>query len=81
MSQVGMFLHYFGHLCLALGAIQMGHFLDSKVQLKTRSKSTSIEPLIDFLAYREQNLWLINQKMIKILLLQKLLLAAFHCRQ
>ena len=29
-SQVGVFLCYFGHLCLALGAVPMGHFLDSK---------------------------------------------------
>jgi len=29
--------------------------------LNTKSKSTSIEPLIDFLAYRELKLWLINQ--------------------
>jgi len=30
-SQVGVFLCYFGHLFLALGAVPMGHFLDSKV--------------------------------------------------
>jgi len=33
-SQVGVFLHYFGHLCLALGAVPMGHFLDSKFSWK-----------------------------------------------
>jgi len=31
--------------------------------LKTRSKSTSTEPLIDFLAHRERKLWLIDQKL------------------
>ena len=29
-SQVGVFLGYFSHVCLALGAVPMGHFLDSK---------------------------------------------------
>ena len=33
-SQVGVFLCYFGHLCLALGAVPMGHFLDSKFSWK-----------------------------------------------
>ena len=33
-SQVWVFLHYFGHLCLALGAVPMGHFLDSKFSWK-----------------------------------------------
>ena len=33
-SQVGVFLRYFGHLCLALGAIPMGHFLNSKCSWK-----------------------------------------------
>jgi len=31
----------------------------------------SIELLIDFLAYRERKLWLVNQKLTKILLPQK----------
>jgi len=30
MSKVGVYLGYFGHLCLALGAVPMGNFLDSK---------------------------------------------------
>jgi len=25
-SQIGVFLRYFGHLCLAFGAVLMGHF-------------------------------------------------------
>jgi len=29
-SQVGVFLRYFSYLYLALGAVTMGHFLDSK---------------------------------------------------
>ena len=33
-SQVGVFLCYFGHLCLALGAVPMDHFLDSKLSWK-----------------------------------------------
>jgi len=45
------------------------------------SKSASIEPLIDFLAYPVRKLWLINQKLTKILLPQKSLLGAFHPRQ
>jgi len=35
-SQVGVFLCYFGHLCLALGAVPMGHFLDSMFSWKLR---------------------------------------------
>jgi len=31
MSQVGVVLGYFGHLCLALGAVPMGHFLNSSL--------------------------------------------------
>jgi len=33
-SQVGVFLRYFGHLFLALGAVPIGHFLDSKFSWK-----------------------------------------------
>ena len=56
-------------------------FFGLKIQLKTRSKSVSIEPLIDFPAYRERKLWLITQKLTKILLPQKQLCEAFHPRQ
>ena len=58
-----------------------GPLFGLKVQLKTRSKSASIEPLIDFLAYREQKLWLINQKLTNILLPQKPLWGAFLPRR
>ena len=37
-----------------------------KIFLETRPKSASLEPLDDFLAYRERKLWLINQKLTKI---------------
>ena len=33
-SQVGVFLRYFGHICLTLGAVPMGYFLDSKFSWK-----------------------------------------------
>jgi len=33
-SQVGVFLRCFGHICLALGVVPMGHFLDSKFRWK-----------------------------------------------
>jgi len=33
-SQVGVFLCYFGHLCLALGDFPMGHFLDTMFSWK-----------------------------------------------
>jgi len=49
--------------------------------LKTRSKSASIALLIDFLAYREQQLWLINQKIDLNFDPQNSLLGAFHRRQ
>jgi len=49
--------------------------------LETRLKSASVEPSIDFLAYRERKLWLINQKLTKILLPRKSLLGEFHRRQ
>jgi len=65
----------FDHLCLALGTVPMGYFLDSKF------KSTSTESLIDFLTYREQKFWLINQKLTKILLPQKPLRGTFLPRQ
>jgi len=39
--------------------------------LETRLKFASLELLNDFLAYRERKLWLINQKLTKILLPQK----------
>jgi len=48
-----------------------GPFFGLKVELKTRSKSACIEPLIDFLVYRERKLWLINVKLSKNLLPQK----------
>ena len=33
-SYVGVFLCYFDHLCLAVGVVPMGHFLDSKLSWK-----------------------------------------------
>ena len=60
-SQVGVFLQYFGHLCLALGAVPMDHFWTLNL-VETTSKSASIEPLINFLAYCEQKLLVLNQK-------------------
>jgi len=48
-----------------------GPFVGLKVLLKTKSKFASIEPLIDFLAYQERKLWLINRKLTKIMLPQK----------
>ena len=59
------------------GRCPNGPFFWLKVSLKTRSKYASIELLIDFLAYREWKLWLINQKLTKILLPQKPLWGAF----
>jgi len=56
---------------MALVAVPMDHIFGLKIKLKTKSKPASIEPLIDFLAYRELKLWLINQKLAKILLPQK----------
>jgi len=49
--------------------------------LETRPKSAFLEPLNDFLAYRKRKLWLINQKLTKILLPQKPLRGAFRPRQ
>jgi len=42
-----------------------------KIFLETRPKSAFLEPLNDFLGYRERKLWLINQNLAKILLPQK----------
>ena len=41
----------FGHLWPALGPNPLTQSIGLKVLLKTRSKSASIEPLIDLLAY------------------------------
>jgi len=41
----------FGHLWLALGLNPLNHSVGSKVLLKARSKSASIETLIDLVAY------------------------------
>jgi len=49
--------------------------------LETRPKSASLEPLNDIPAYQERKLWLINQKLTKILLPQKPLWMAFLPRQ
>jgi len=54
---------------------------NAETQHKNRSKSASMEPLIDFLAYWERKLWLIDQKLTKILLPQKPLWGAFHPMQ
>ena len=53
------------------GPQPIGPLFCLKISLETRPKSASLEPLNDFLAYRERKLWLINQKLTKILLPQK----------
>jgi len=53
------------------GPQSIGPLFWLKILWETRSKSASLEPLNDFLAYRELKLWLINQKLTEILLPQK----------
>ena len=77
----GGVLAFFGHLYLALDHNPLGHYFGSRFSWKLGQNPASLEPLADFLAYREGKLWLINQKLSKILPPQKTLWRAFRPRQ
>jgi len=62
---------FFGPPLPGPGPQPIGLFFWLKIFLETRPKSASLEPLNDFLAYRERKLRLINQKLTNILLPQK----------
>jgi len=72
---------FFGPPLPGPGPQPIGLFFWLKIFLETRPKSASLEPLNDFLAYRERKLRLINQKLTNILLPQKPLWGAFLPRQ
>ena len=62
------------------GRCPNGTFFGLNVLLESWLKYESLEPLINCLAHRELKLWLINQKLTRILLPQKPLWGAFHPR-
>jgi len=61
---VGVILCFFGHLYPVLGADPISHFF-GEVFLETRQKSTTLEHLIDILAYLETKLQVKNQNLAK----------------
>jgi len=67
VSQVGVFLYFYGLLCTALDAhlISKGPTFSSKYFYETRLSHESLEPLIDFLAYLDEKLCHKNQKVVK----------------
>jgi len=78
--QVEVFLFFWPSLP-GPGPQSIGPLFWLNIFLETRPISASLEPLNDFLAYLERKIWLINQKLIKILLPQKPLWGAFHSMQ
>ena len=69
--QVGVFLRFFWPPLSGPGPQPNEPLFWLKTFLETRPKSASLEPLNDFLAYRERKLWLINQKLTQSLLPRK----------
>jgi len=75
------FFSFFWPHLPGFGPQPIGPLFWLNIFLETRPKSASLKPLNDFLAYWERKLWLINQKLTKILLLQTLLWGALRPRQ
>ena len=70
-SHVGVILCFFDHLYPVLGGNPISHFF-GEVFLGSRQNSTTLEHLIDFLAYLEPKLQVKNQNLAKMSVLTNL---------